>query len=567
MKKIKKLFFALVFVFSCINTNASHLVAGEISYIHIANNTYQVTLTLFRDCMGVAMVTPQLNFSSMSCSSGFSISTTFVSMGEVQNYCTAPSTCSGGSVWGYEYYIYSTTVNLNPCPDWVISYFECCRNHTPINVQNPGSHDFCVTATLNNSTQNNNSPIFSHMPALLVNSSSSMCLNNTAFDTDGDSLVYSLVDLLSFPTIVIPFAPGYSSANPLGATPGVVFNPHTGNLCKPNSTLPLGGYLLAVKVEEYRNGTLIGSVTRDMQIISGNFSSFSTVDVEGTVTDALGALQPGVLVELFEYNISEGSMPLISSTTTNLFGQYVFSGVDLAQYMVRAQPSNPIYLPTYHESTFYWNLGQISYSICDSIYNGDIELVTALNPIGTGLIAGYLNGFGLRSGDPMEDIYIYLIDRLSGNLVAHSKTDASGYYEITNVPDGEYKMIVDIVGLLMLSYHYPVISSGNSVLSQDFMATEDGIYAATFTNTSLNSLTTENKIILYPNPGKDFVTIEQEGANQLLIVIYDMSGRKVAENLFKNNPSTIPVSQLDAGTYFIVVSSNEAIQTLKWIKE
>ena len=86
--------------------------------------------------------------------------------------------------------------------------------------------------------------------------------NPGAYDPDGDSLVYRLVSCRGFNGDVIPgYTLPYASAS-------ISINSQTGDLYWDSPVLQ-GEYNIAILIEEYRYGTKIGSMVRDMQITIG----------------------------------------------------------------------------------------------------------------------------------------------------------------------------------------------------------------------------------------------------------------------------------------------------------
>ena len=115
----------------------------------------------------------------------------------------------------------------------------------------------------------NSSPQFSNPPIPYICIGQPFTFNQGAFDPDGDSLVYSLGPCFhDAPTTQVNYDTpgGYSPTTPLGPSWDVSIDPLTGDL----TVLPTPGGLevgvLCVYVQEYRNGVLIGTVVRDMQI-------------------------------------------------------------------------------------------------------------------------------------------------------------------------------------------------------------------------------------------------------------------------------------------------------------
>jgi len=83
--------------------------------------------------------------------------------------------------------------------------------------------------------------------------------NPGAFDADGDSLSYSLINCRGYEGEDIP---GYTLPQ---SSHFIEINPITGDLTW-DSPLMAGEYNIAILIEEWRNGMLIGSMVRDMQI-------------------------------------------------------------------------------------------------------------------------------------------------------------------------------------------------------------------------------------------------------------------------------------------------------------
>ncbi len=88
--------------------------------------------------------------------------------------------------------------------------------------------------------------------------------NPGAFDPDGDSLVYKLVPNRVEGGNIPPYYVSPDQINP-GPDNNISINPSTGDLVWA-SPRQAGQYNIAILIEEYRSGLLVGSVLRDMQI-------------------------------------------------------------------------------------------------------------------------------------------------------------------------------------------------------------------------------------------------------------------------------------------------------------
>ncbi|CAG4997758.1 hypothetical protein DYBT9275_01845 [Dyadobacter sp. CECT 9275] len=161
---------------------------------------------------------------------------------------------------------------------------RCCRNGTITNIQAPGDAGSIFYLEFppivkNNTAYLNSSPVF---PAIqgdyaCVNTPFNFDFGGT--DADGDSLTYTLVtprqgfsnkDNPSAPAIGsssyprLTWVSGISEANIIPGPRPLTVNPRTGML----SVTPgnVGLYVFAVQVDEYRNGSKIGTLTRDFQL-------------------------------------------------------------------------------------------------------------------------------------------------------------------------------------------------------------------------------------------------------------------------------------------------------------
>jgi gliding motility-associated-like protein len=177
------------------------------------------------------------------------------------------STCNGGALPGIQEHIYEGIYTLpQACTDWKFSYSLCCRNNAITTVTNPGSQNLFVEATLNNiAAPCNSSPDFSVNPVPYICRNQPFYYNQGASDVDGDSMVYTLIPSKHTTSNNVPYISPYSSANPIATASGFNFNSSTGQASFTPTTNQIG--IVAVRVEEYRAGVLIGSTIRDMQVI------------------------------------------------------------------------------------------------------------------------------------------------------------------------------------------------------------------------------------------------------------------------------------------------------------
>jgi len=283
MKNVKILL-SLCFLFLWgVNVNATHFLGGNISFSHVSGTTCQYTVQFhgYYDCSGLAPSAPMLNVSGGSgagCSSFLTLST-LVSTTDVTPVCPGTQTqCTNASatVPGVNECIYQGTFNACglPCSKFVLSYTNCCRSATITNLNNAGNYGIYVKSDTINTAISNSSPQVLNEPIIYVCAGQNTSYSLAAYDADGDSLRYVLINCKSDSATNIPYNIGYSSTSPLGTGWGVSLNPITGHLSlTASSGTAMGAYALCYKIDQYRNGIKIGTSTQDMLINVINCSS------------------------------------------------------------------------------------------------------------------------------------------------------------------------------------------------------------------------------------------------------------------------------------------------------
>lgn len=270
MKKLSLLLLVLLSTQSLVQ--ASHIIGGEVTYQWISGNTYQLRLSLYRDCSGIPLpLSTPIQYHSVAAGfNSFSNLTQVGSPEEVSPICAASlpnSTCNGGgTLYGVEKATYEGVVTLpSNQNDWVFYYEECCRNAAPTNVVFPGGMSSYFEATLNNLTVPfNNSVQFTSIPVNMINNNTTVNLGWSAYDPDQDSLSFELVAARSGANNPLMYASGFSALQPFAASLPTQLNSVTGILTvSPNTTQYA---IVCMRISEYRGGMLIGEVYRDLQI-------------------------------------------------------------------------------------------------------------------------------------------------------------------------------------------------------------------------------------------------------------------------------------------------------------
>lgn len=268
MKKIALLLFVSLFY---THIFASHLLGGDLTYECLGPNQYRVFLKVYRDCNGIDVDNSYtVTYSSATCGTSGSITVNKQTSGVLPLLCpSAPSACNGGGgPYGVEEYIYSGILNLPAgcqAGDWILNWNNCCRNNAITTLNGGSSQNMSLNALLknNNGIGCNSSPQFTVPPALIVCPNKPVEYNHGVFDSDGDSLYFSLVDCYQSATGTVTYSSPYSGVNPLTTASGVNIDHKTGQVTFTPTIAQVG--IICVLVEEFRNGVKIGEVIRDVQ--------------------------------------------------------------------------------------------------------------------------------------------------------------------------------------------------------------------------------------------------------------------------------------------------------------
>lgn len=310
----------------CGNHNAygTHAAGSDLTYTCLGGNQYRLEATFYRDCNGIAEPS-FITFYYRSTSCGFNYNVTATpdagSGVEISVPCSsAVSTCNGGTESGVKKFVYHATINLpGNCADWVFSYSVCCRNCTITTIQDPcgSGSNLYVEARLNNlNAICNTSPVFSNNPIAFVCLGQNFNFNQGVYDADGDSLSYSFITPKTGPTTQVQFIAPASVSAPLASSTPFLINPVTGDINFTPSQIQVG--ILAVLVKEFRNGVLIGSVIRDIQVYTTSCNNVipSASGINGT-TNYDVTVCPGQTVCFTVYTSDADSTQSVSAFINN----------------------------------------------------------------------------------------------------------------------------------------------------------------------------------------------------------------------------------------------------------
>jgi gliding motility-associated-like protein len=285
---MRYIFLFLFNLISCISVIATHIVGGELYYGNLGNDQYRITLKCYRDCYNGQAPFDNPAYVFIYNSSGTLVQTvemynptvTAIPLTSNDPCLTPPSNVC------VEEGLYQTDVYLSPVTGgYDLVYQRCCRNHTIVNLVNPGGTGSTYVAHIPGSevVSKNSSPHFNNFPPVFLCINNEIDFDHSATDADGDLLVYELCSPYlgadsscpapspfnsNCPTPTLPYTSvqwgnGYSGTYPLNSSPAISINSSSG-LLNGKPTLS-GQFVVGVCVSEFRNGVLLSTTKRDFQ--------------------------------------------------------------------------------------------------------------------------------------------------------------------------------------------------------------------------------------------------------------------------------------------------------------
>jgi gliding motility-associated-like protein len=374
---------------------ATNLVGGEISYEHLGNNVYRITVVQYNNSLGIAGPS-QLNLCiTSSCS--FAVNLTLLpvphpkytklnAFGDTVALPFADDlpdeyTCAFGEsslIGATQVYTFQGEVQLNLCSDWKFSAqlrprTSIYNSNMVVNASMDGS--LYLEAFLNNLMAPNSSPQFNNPGVQRLCQTGLGAPNSLPFkwdhgvvEADGDSLYYRLIPPkwgICNANNNYEWSAGFSTLAPIKTSDGLFIDQSCGTFnFRP---IEPGGFVVAFVIEEYRfdNQRLrwikVGTIYRDVGILIEN-SCRSTV-------------MYGPQIDLSMAGYQER---LLTSDSVQRYLKYYLGGPDTTQYAI----SNPYGLDTFKIPVIPYQCNNKTFTLrfntdvyCPSIHPTDFRLI------------------------------------------------------------------------------------------------------------------------------------------------------------------------------------------------
>lgn len=268
-------------------SKATHIVGGDLTYKCVGLTWYEFTLTIRRDCangledfdepaiLGAFYGDNQLAY---KIGSRGTVEMKLISVDTIRETIAQGCITGGQRVCVQEAKYYVKIPLFEDKRGYILAYQRCCRNTSLSNIIDPletGS-TYTVRISADELASCNSNPVFNSFPSIYTCLNTPFQYDQSATDSNADSLVYSLclpyqgrtkADPVGFPDFP-PFNPvvykaPYGLINLLGGVP-VSIDRKTGLLTgNPNT---VGQFLVGICVDEYKDGKIVTFTRRDFEL-------------------------------------------------------------------------------------------------------------------------------------------------------------------------------------------------------------------------------------------------------------------------------------------------------------
>ncbi len=246
---------------------ATHNRAGEITYRHLNDLTYEFTITTYTDPASLA------DRDALG-----------IDWGDGSPVDTLPRSSITLLTPDIQKNEYIGTHAFAGVGTYIISMVDPNRVEGILNIDGSVNVPFCLVDTFiiwdPLTLGFNDSPILLNPPIDYANLGELFTHNPAAFDPNGDSLSYELVVPFQYPGIVVPGYQYPDDRTTCTDTDAFTINTFDGDVVWDVPSCLTGIFNIAILITEYRDGIKMGTVLRDMQIFVENYNNHAPVIAE-----------------------------------------------------------------------------------------------------------------------------------------------------------------------------------------------------------------------------------------------------------------------------------------------
>lgn len=313
-------------------------------------------------------------------------------------------------------------------------------------------------------------------------------------------------------------------------------------------------------------------------------------DIYGHVTYSGGSLSTGTNTAVaYQYSPTFTSFDTLQVTTVDASGNFHFTALASNSIIIKVfndTALHPLLMPTYFGNQYLWDSATVIIHDCTSADTTNITMQEVPMLTGPGTISGTITegmGFTRMPGEPIPGIDIKLGRNPGGGaLVASTETGTGaniGQYRFSNIPvnaPGEnYVIYVDIPGLGRVSTYSFVIDAGHTDFNGlDYEADSTSVYITQLSVGVNNTIITDSKMSVYPNPAKDNAKVEYTLNSDAVVSldVYNVLGVKTASLVSAKQSAgkyifsvSTADNEMQAGIYFVTLTINGKAESQRLI--
>ena len=230
------------------------------------------------------------------------------------------------------------------------------------------------------------------------------------------------------------------------------------------------------------------------------------------------------------------SMMDVDSTYINPDGSFTFTNLYPGKYLLKALADTTLYpnaVATYHDSTNHWQWASFIELGCNETVNADISLIYFPTTIGHSNIDGEIvSGGPGKKPIPAEFFYgigVSLEEIPDNSVIEYSVSDQNGKFKFTKIPDGDYRLYVDILGYEMDTTHLITVDSSIKKIVVTICVDSSGITVCNIETSvpAINDHYTDISIYPNPNSGVFALEIEYQAITELQLQLTNITGQVV----------------------------------------
>lgn len=272
----KVLLLACLMAFRFLPLSASHNIGLEMTLECLSSCQMKVNIKAYRDCQGAPQSKNEplwIPRDTLCTTLPYLIAQSTMTSIEITPVCPlAVTSCANaqstiGGVQEYRWYYVYEICQASSCV-FDLQYRDCCRNQYPTTISWPNGHSLTILHEEIDlgAPGCNSSPVYPNIPLIYTCASQPRTYYMGGSDPDGDSLAYSLATCWSQPGDTVDYLAGYDYLNPMGPDWECWIDSSGVLHLDPQPGPPMVA-VVCVRTDEYRNGILVGSNYRDMQVI------------------------------------------------------------------------------------------------------------------------------------------------------------------------------------------------------------------------------------------------------------------------------------------------------------